>query len=179
MKKKIDVEIENEDIMYALKAVVSEIVNEKAITLIKENIKTILESKVRDVIENIVVDNVVNGEFRVSGAAFGNHVSDSYTINLDKFIKHQVKECLSDKTYIWDKDAKYPNRYMKSDFNGANTSLIELIVSDRIRRYVNKEYLPKVEECVEQYVLNINNVSDAIEASIRKVFVEKVKSTIK
>ena len=176
MKKQVEIEIEDEDIQYSLQCAIENMVKNRAMQLIKDKIDEMVSSKINSIIEKIVIDEVKNGKFRVSGFINKTYPTDSYEYDLIDIIKKEVRQLLSDKTYIFDRDATYPSKFTSSGDRGSNTSLIELIVADMIRKQVNDEYLPEIENCIKEYVLNIENTSKVIEHSVKEVFNKKIKN---
>lgn len=160
------------DINEQLREVIRENSNSEINTLVRNEAARLVQEELKGRVAPIVDNHILGVELEYIPGDYGYRTKAT----LEEMVARMVRSRLNSPSYVYDKDAKNPkDRYMTSSRGGSDTSLIQLIVADEIRKIVNEEYKPYVEECIKKYIIDKDEIADILSERVKTFFREQLR----
>lgn len=172
MKAEIKLEIQKEDILEELSGLVRELAESEITKMIREQAKKMVQKEIDKILHPLVLSVLTDGKFDFNSGY--RDYKNKYS--LDEKLKSITISYLNQPSYLYSKDKRIPSeRYMKSSTGGEDTSLINHIVSDEIRLFVDTEFAPKVKQMVELFVTDKEKIEATLKEQTRQMVLERIK----
>lgn len=172
MKAEIKLDIDKEDLSYELKELVRELAEGEIKKMIKELANEMVKQEIDKILQPLVLKVLTEDKFEFNS---GYH-SYTHQATLDEKLKNMTIAYLNRPSYLYSKDKRKPSeRYSASSSGGESTALINHIVSDEIRLFVDTEFVPKVKEMIESLVTDKKKIEDALKEQTRQMVLERIK----
>ena len=172
MKAKIELEINKDDLSYELKELVRELAEDEIRAMIKQQANEMVRAEIDKILHPLVIRVLTEDKFDFNT---GYH---SYTskAKLDEKLESMVIGYMNRPSYLYSKDKRKPSeRYAASSGGGENTPLINHIVSDEIKLFVDSEFLPKVTEMIKNFVTNKKKLEETFMAQAKQILADNLK----
>lgn len=172
MKAEIKLEIGKEDLIYELKELVRELAETEIKKMIREQANEMVKEEIDKILHPLVLKVLTEEKFDFNS---GYH-SYTHKASLDEKLKNMTIAYLNRPSYLYSRDKRKPSeRYSESSSGGEKTALINHIVSDEIRLFVDTEFVPKVKEMIEALVTDKKKIEEALKEQTRQMVLEKIK----
>lgn len=171
MKAKVELEIDKDDLTYELKELVREIAESEIRGMIKQSAKEMVTAEIDKILHPLVLKVLTEEKFDFRT---GYHdYNDKYS--LDNKLKSMVVDYMNRPSYLYSSDRRTPSeRYMPSSSGGDNMSLINHIVKDEIKFYVDTNFVPKVKALVEELVINKKQIEESLKEQTKKMVLQMI-----
>jgi hypothetical protein len=171
MKAEIKLEIDKEDLTYELKELVKELAETEIKKMIRELANEMVKEEIDKILHPLVLKVLTEDKFDFNSG----YMSFSHKATLDEKLKNMTIAYLNRPSYLYSRDKRKPSeRYSASSSGGENTALINHIVSDEIRLFVDTEFVPKVKEMIESLVTDKKKIEDILKEQTRQMVLDKL-----
>jgi hypothetical protein len=172
MKAEIKLDINKEDLTYELKELIRELSETEIKKMIREQANEMVRNEIDKILNPLVLRVLTEEKFDFN-TGYHNYTNKA---TLDDKLRSMTISYLNRPSYLYSREKRNPSeRYASSSSGGESTALINHIVSDEIKLFVDTEFVPKVKEMINSLVTDKKKIEDTLKEQTRQMVLEKLK----